>query len=112
MWERTLRDGFRASDLDTEHHRDTGTKDEGDLIVRVGKYHFVCEAKNATLNVTGFLNEAEVEAEHYAQSRPYVPAERIFPFVEWKRRGKTFDGGVVMLTQETWLRILKALGEQ
>ena len=110
-WERQLKNGYRASGHDTEHHRDTGTKDEGDLILRVGNYHFVCEAKNAALNVTGFLSEASVEAEHYAASRTYVDPENVFPFVDWKRKGKTFDGGVVMLEREVWLRILNVIKE-
>ncbi len=109
-WEADSREGFRANGLDTEHHRDTGTKDQGDLAIRVGKYHFVAEVKNAKLNVTDFLRQATEEARNYAEARSsYLDPDRVFCFVNWKRRGMSFMGGVVMLDMETWLRILKEL---
>ena len=108
-WERSLARGFRESGLDTERLRLTGTLDEGDLSIRVGHRHFICEAKDTKLNVTGFLNEAEVEAVNYAKTRG-LPEEWVFPFVTWKRRGSSFKGGAVILDMDTWLRILDALG--
>lgn len=109
-WERKLRDGFRAEGFDTEHFRDTGMKDEGDLLVRSsGGHMFVVEAKDAKLNVTGFLGEAEIECQHFAESRPYIADDKIHGVVAWKRRGKTFKGGVVMMDMATFMSILEAM---
>lgn len=106
-WERDLRNGFRGASLPTEQTRDTGTFDEGDLAVHSGNREqiFVVEAKDATLNVAGFLNEAAVEAEHYFRARPYL-TEEVIPVVAWKRRGKGFKDGVIMLTIADFIRLV------
>ena len=110
-WERKLRDGFREEGFDTEHFRDTGMKDEGDLLVRSSSngHMFVIEAKNAKLNVTGFLEEARVERKHFSESRPYLADDAVHGVVAWKRRGKTFKGGVVMMDMDTFMRILEEM---
>lgn len=109
-WERTLRDGYRKAGHDTEHHKDTGTRDQGDLAIRTkGGRHFVVEAKDKALNVTGFLAEAKVERVNYIEARPYLKQEDVFGIVEWKRRGMTFDGGVILMDKAEFLRLLEAL---
>ena len=35
-WEKEILDGGRGAGIDTERTRDTGTKDEGDLVLRIG----------------------------------------------------------------------------
>lgn len=106
-WQREIRDGGRAAGFDTEETRDTGTRDEGDHVIRDGGRYYVVEAKNATLNVTGFIAEAELEAKHFGEHRGLDP-EIVHPVVFWKRRGKGFLDGAAILTIREYLRLVKA----
>jgi hypothetical protein len=108
-WEREIRDGGRAEGIDTEHTRDTGTKDEGDLVLRVGGRFHVVEAKNAKLAPTEFLREAAVEAEHFAEARK-LPGEVVHPVVFVKRARFGFLDGLALLTVRDYLKLAKAAG--
>lgn len=106
-WEAEVRDGGRqAYGLDIERTRDTGTNDEGDLVIREGGHYFVIEAKNAKLEPTGFLAEAEVEAKNYAKRRG-LPSEIVHPAVFVKRRQKGLKDGLVLLTVNEYVRLIR-----
>lgn len=106
-WEAEIRDGGRSTfGLDIERTRDTGTNDEGDLVIREGGHYFVIEAKNAKLEPTPFLSEASLEASNFAKHRG-LPAEVVHPAVFVKRRQKGLAGGLVLLTVEEYVRLIK-----
>lgn len=108
-WEKEILDGGRAEGIDTERTRDTGTKDEGDLALRLGGRFHVIEAKNAKLEPTAFLAEAELEGKHFAEHRN-LPTEVVHPVVFVKRRGKGFLDGLALLTIREYLRLARAAG--
>ncbi len=108
-WERAIEVGGREHGVDTERTRDSGIKDQGDAAMRIRGHYLVIEAKNATLNVTGFLREAEVEAKHFAEKR-HISPDLVHPVVFWKRRGfGKFEDGVAMMTIGEYLRLTKSL---
>lgn len=105
QWERDLRGYWRERELDTEALRTTGTEDEGDLLLRLGLQwsdRFVIEAKNwGKLNLSGWVQEAEVEAKNYAAHRGIeVPHFA----VAVKRRGHGVAKGYVVTTVEEYTR--------
>lgn len=75
---------LRFKRYDVERLRLNGREDEGDLVLKIGGLPYIIEAKNVRqMNLGGWVNEAEVEANHYADHReidlPYF-------FVAHKRR--------------------------
>ena len=100
-WESEIRNGLRSAGIDVETLRQTGTKDEGDLVVRRpdGK-HVVVEAKNAAFQPGTFIGEAEVEALHYAEHRPHLSPDDVTPIVIVKRRGANWKKAYVLTTVE------------
>lgn len=97
--------GVRAAGFDYERTRDTGTKDEGDGVIRSGGKFYVVEAKNAKLSPTEFLNEAHLEAKHFAEHR-LLDQDKVHPVVFVKRRGKKFEEGLALLTIGEYLRLV------
>lgn len=96
--------------FDVDRTRDTGTKDQGDLVIREGGQYVVVEAKNAKLEPGPFVEEALIEAKHFAEFRG-LSEERVHPVVFIKRRGV---GGIAkafaLTTIEEYLRLVKAAG--
>lgn len=109
-WEKDIEDGGRALGIDTERTRDSGEKDQGDLAMRINGQHIVVEAKNAALQPGPFVEEALIEAKHYAEKRK-LPASKVHPVVFIKRRGK---GGLVdhyaLTTVGEYLRLARGCG--
>jgi len=106
-WEKEIEDGGRASGIDTDRTRDTGTKDQGDLVMRPGGGKFVViEAKNAKLEPGPFVEEALIEAAHFAELRGLDPAN-VHPVVFVKRRGKGFLDSFALTTTREYLRLVK-----
>lgn len=107
-WERDIEQGARQRGYDADRTRDTGTKDQGDLCIRVGGQFVVVEAKNAALQPGPFVEEALLEAKHFAELRS-LPAERVHPVVFVKRRGKADIGEAFALTTiDEYLRLVSA----
>lgn len=102
-WESELREGFRGVDMDVEKLRDTGTRDEGDLVLRDivdGETYFtVIEAKNAKFEPGVFMAEAELEGKHFAEHRG-LDADKVTPVAIVKRRGHGFRQAFVLTTVE------------
>lgn len=108
-WERDILNYCREYGFDTERTRDTGTKDEGDLVLRHGGRYYVVEAKNARMEPTGFLNEAEVEREHFRQHRNLYDTD-VSGVVFVKRRGKGSAGdGIALMTIDQYLDLIQRI---
>lgn len=109
-WERAIEVEGRQMGFDVDRTRDTGTKDQGDLVIREGGQYVVVEAKNAALQPGPFVEEALLEAKHFAEFRG-LPAERVHPVVFIKRRGVGSIGKAFALTTiDEYLRLVKAAG--
>ncbi len=99
-FEKEILDGLRAAGEDVEKLRDTGTRDEGDLVVREGDGYFtVIEAKNAKFEPGVFMAEAELEARHFAEHRG-LAADKVTPVAIVKRRGHGIRKAYVLTTVE------------
>lgn len=109
-WERGIRDYLRGLGFDIERTRDTGTKDEGDLVIRHGGLYHVIEAKNAKLEPTGFLREAALEAKHFAEHR-FLSPDLAVPVVFVKRRGFGSPGdGLAIMTVDQYANLIRRIG--
>ena len=75
---------LRSKGYDTERLRLNGAEDEGDIVVKIGGIPYIIEAKNVRqTNLSGWVNEAEVEAANYAAHREI---ELPYFFVAHKRK--------------------------
>lgn len=109
-WERDIEQQGRLLGFDVDRTRDTGLKDQGDLVIRESGLFVVVEAKNAKLTPGPFVEEALLEAKHFAEFRNLDP-ERVHPVVFVKRRGVAAIGPAFALTTiEEYLRLVKAAG--
>lgn len=79
-----------------------GAKDQGDVVVRDVKIsgHALIEAKapglDGKINLPGWLREAKVEAQNYADARG-IPVGNLIPMVVIKARGKSIDEAYVVM---------------
>jgi hypothetical protein len=86
----------------------TGTKDEGDVEVRLGECRLIIEAKNhKTLLFSDWLRQAELEADNREEKLGNVAC---VPVVFAKRRGKNAAGSYVVMEAEEFLLLLKMVG--
>lgn len=109
-WERDLEQQGRKLGHDIDRTRDTGLKDQGDLVIRSGGRYFVVEAKNAKLQPGPFVDEALLEAKHFAEFRG-LDEERVHPVVFVKKAGKSdIRDGLALLPIGEYLRLVKAVG--
>ena len=96
---------------DVERLRLTGKEDEGDLLFRPywqtarvthGPGRYVIEAKRTkSLDLAGWVKEAQVEAEHYAKHRDLLTPPGFL--VVHKARNKSLGQSYVTTTLEEWL---------
>lgn len=105
-WEKEIEVGGRAAGIDTERTRDSGTKDQGDLVMRAAGKFIVIEAKNAALQPGPFVEEALLEAQHFGEFRGLDPAS-VHPVVFVKRRGKGFLDSFALTTVREYLRLVE-----
>lgn len=97
---------FREGGYNTERTPRTGTKDEGDLVVRLGDHAIVVEAKaTKAINLSEFVAEAKVEADNWASSRGHNPF-RVWPLVVVKRRNHGIDKSYAVVELDTLLRLI------
>jgi hypothetical protein len=90
-----LVDWLRERGFDAERLRLAGSKDEGDVVVRINsEAHVVIEAKapgaGNAIDLAGWMKEAEVEVENYAKARGLDP-NRVGYLLVIKARGKGID---------------------
>ncbi|MGL5852637.1 MAG: hypothetical protein ACRCZD_17800 [Phycicoccus sp.] len=107
-WETLLESEARLLGFEADRLRLAGSKDQGDLAIRVGGQFVIVEAKNAAFQPGPFVEEALVEAKHFAELRN-LPADRVHPVAFVKRRGV---GGIerafALTTIGEYLRLVKA----
>lgn len=64
---------LRGMGVEADKLRQTGAKDEGDIVAKIGGLPFVFENKACErLNLAGWVGEASLEATHYAVARGIV----------------------------------------
>lgn len=87
--------------LDAERLRLAGTKDEGDIVLKVGGIPYILEAKNTQkIDLARFVSEATAEADNYAVARGI--RQPGFAAVVKRRQHSIADSYVVMPLDE-WL---------
>ena len=104
-WESDLENYYNEQGLKARRLPRAGTKDIGDIGITLRNDHvIVVEAKNVKANkVAEWLAEADVEANNH-QDKYDAPC---YGVVVRKTPGKNAEGGVVMMTQETFLNLLR-----
>jgi Holliday junction resolvase len=104
LFERDLLNYLRNEGYDAERLRLAGTRDEGDLVLKMGGLPFIIEAKNEKkMDLSGYVREAEVEARNYSLARSLGPPGANFAAVV-KRRGKGIGEAYVVVPLHEWLR--------
>ena len=85
-----------------------GSNDQGDLYVIHGGHYYVIEAKaERTINLSGYLAEAAVEAAAFAKARG-LPLEIVHPLAIVKRRNHPTGKAYVVQELDEWIREIKA----
>lgn len=104
-WESDLENHYNEEGLKARRLPRAGVKDIGDIAIELRNEHvIVVEAKNVKANkYAEWLAEADVEAENY-QNKYDTPT---YGVVVRKTPGKNAAGGVVMMTQETFINLLR-----
>lgn len=101
-FESDIRDWFRANGYDAERLARTGSRDEGDVVVRsdfLGSIGIIeCKAPGAgnKVDLSGWSKEAQVEAQHYAEARE-LDREKIIAALVIKARGKSIADAYLVL---------------
>lgn len=98
-FESDLTSWLRERGFDAERLPLAGAKDEGDVRVLIGDGAIVIEAKapgaGNSIDLAGWLREAETEAVHYAEARGLDP-NKVAPYLVIKARGKGLDQAYVV----------------
>ena len=95
-FETDIRDWFRNHGFDAERLARAGARDEGDVVVKtdfLGSIGILeCKAPGAgnAISLSGWSQEAQVEATHYAEARG-IDRQAVLPAVVIKARGKSID---------------------
>lgn len=114
-YETDLMKHLREKGLDVERLRLTGEEDEGDLLLRFDTgERLVVEAKRRkTMDLGGWIKEAEVEAQNYAKHRQLTSFHRPFDtpgfVVVHYRRQHNIGQSYVTTTLEEYLRQIGAV---
>ena len=102
-YESELMKYMREQGWDVERLRLTGTEDEGDLLLRSGDDRHVIEAKRTkSLDLAGWVKEAQVERANYANHRGIQVPTVGFVVVHYAR-GKGIGQSYVTTTLDEWL---------
>ena len=106
-WEIRLTKWFRAvAKLPAEHLRLAGRNDEGDVAVTDvdnGLIYLVEAKAEKAINLSGYMNEAQVEAVNYAKARGLDPAN-VMPMAVVKRRGYPIEKAYVVTELQDFFR--------
>ena len=104
-WEITLVNWFREKMYDSERTSKKGTRDEGDLTVKVDPGHYlIVEAKNAQrFNLADWLRQAREQAERWTTDRP---GKFGWPVVIIKRRNQPVEKAYVVMELDRFLDLL------
>jgi hypothetical protein len=100
-FETDIRDWFRNHGFDAERLARAGARDEGDVVVKtdfLGSIGILeCKAPGAgnAISLSGWSQESQVEATHYAEARG-IDRKAVLPAVVIKARGKSIDDAYVV----------------
>lgn len=103
LFERSVREYLRDQGLRVDHLKQSGTDDQGDLYVHQGDAVLELKATKR-LNLSGFMKEAEVEAENYAKAQRRGSDLPAF-FAVVKATGKPIGKAYVVTTLDEWVRL-------
>jgi hypothetical protein len=102
-FETDIKDYFRNLGFDAERLARTGSRDEGDVVVRadfLGANIGVIECKapgaGNAIDLSGWTKEAQLEAKHYAEARG-LEQSQVLPSVIIKARGKSIADAYLVL---------------
>lgn len=102
-WEVALRDYALDNGIDITRLSANGSRDMGDLAIRLGGKHYVVEAKAAkSLDLATWVTEAAVEADNYATLNRLDRALAV-PIVVVKRRMAGVGKAYVVQELDWWL---------
>ncbi|MFC4336002.1 hypothetical protein [Salininema proteolyticum] len=102
-WQTALRDGLRGAGLDVERLVQTGTDDEGDLVIRLDDGRFiVIEAKAGVMHAADFVDQTRREASNFARHRA-LPHSAVDGIAVVKRRQKAWEEAYVLTTLRDYL---------
>lgn len=109
-YERELMVYLREQRFDVERLRLSGAEDEGDLLLNMGLAgRYVIEAKRTkSLDLAGWVKEAQVERLNYAKHRDIREDHPTFPscVVVHKARGKHIGQSYVTMTLDEFLGVI------
>lgn len=84
--------------LRAERLRQAGKNDQGDIAVDDVGLVYLIEAKaEKSINLSGYITEAEVERKNYCRARG-IPESAVMPLAVVKRRGKGIGDAYVVTT--------------
>lgn len=99
---------YLAEMFDAQRLPRTGSKDEGDVEVRFGKFRLIIEAKNhKAMNFADWIKQAEVEADNREAKLNDVAC---VPVVFAKRRGKGVANSYVVMDASEFVLLLQMAG--
>lgn len=103
-WEVAIRDYFLDRSVPVHRNPTNGAFDIGDLAVEMDGVHYVIEAKaTKSIDLPGFLLEAEKEAGNYAELHRKT-LDVVRPIVVVKRRSHGTGRAYVVQELDWWLR--------
>jgi hypothetical protein len=102
-FERQVREYIRDQGLSVDHLRLAGTDDQGDLYVRESDSVLELKAEKR-INLSGYLKEANNEADNYAEAHRRG-ADRPAFYAVVKARGKSVGQAYVVTTLDEWIRL-------
>lgn len=95
---------IREDGFETDRLPKVGSKDEGDLVVRLPGFHIVLEAKNVkTITLPEFIRQAQEEANNYSQARGCTT----FGAAVIKRRNQSIEKSFTVMELGDYLDLLK-----
>ena len=110
-FESLLTSHMRDLGWDVERLRLTGVEDEGDVLLRAPSGRTVIEAKREKgFKLAGWVKEAQVERDNYANHRSLDPTGVGFVVVHYAR-GKNISQSYVTTTLEQWLSTIDNNGD-
>lgn len=102
-YETDLMKFLRGEGKETERLRLTGKEDEGDLVMNTVWGRYIIEAKRCkSLDLSGWVRQAEVERNNYVQHRSGLLLNASFVVIH-HARGKNIRKSYVTTTLEEWL---------
>ena len=102
-FETALVEYLRQLGYGVERLRLNGVEDEGDLVIDMGDYHIIVEAKDvASPDLSGPVSESQAEADNYCKHRG-IDRRSVEGIVVKKRRNRPIGQSYVITTLDEYL---------